>query len=112
MRTIQLCRCRQVRLQSGKYVAWNPNGRELFYRDGTRMMAVEVSIKDAEPVLSAPRLVFDRPYEFGIAQTTANYDVAVDGRRFLMVKGAAGLRRVNVVLNGFDDLTRFALPAR
>ena len=98
--------------QSGKYIAWNPNGRELFYRDGSRMMAVDVSIKDAEPVLSAPRLVFDRPYEFGIAQTTANYDVGVDGRRFLMVKGAAGLKRLNVVLNGFDDLARFAQPAR
>jgi Tol biopolymer transport system component len=35
-----------------------------------------------------------------------------DGRRFLMVKGAAGARRLNVVLNGFDDLARFAPPAR
>jgi Tol biopolymer transport system component len=98
--------------QSGKYVAWNPNGRELFFRDGNKMMAVDVSIKDAEPVLSAPRLVFDRPYEFGIAQTTANYDVGIEGRRFLMVKGVAGSRRLNVVLNGFDDLARFARPAR
>jgi Tol biopolymer transport system component len=98
--------------QSGTHVAWNPNGRELFYRDGSKMMAVDVSTKDAEPVFSAPRLVFDRPYEFGIAQTTPNYDVGIDGKRFLMVKGAAGARRLNVVLNGFDDLARLALPAR
>jgi len=97
---------------SGKYVTWNPSGRELFYRDGTRLIAVEVSIKKGEPVFSTPRLVFDRPYEFGIAQTTANYDVDVDGRRFLMVKGAAGVKRLSVVLNGFDDLSLHGLAGR
>ena len=98
--------------QSGKYVAWNPNGRELFYRDGTRMMAVDDVDQGRRAGLVRAAAGVRSPYEFGIAQTTANYDVGVDGRRFLMVKGAAGLRRLNVVLNGFDDLTRFALPAR
>jgi eukaryotic-like serine/threonine-protein kinase len=98
--------------QAGKYVVWNRNGNELFYRDGNKMMAVNVSIRNGEPVFSMPRLLFEQSYEFGTGQTTTNYDVSADGTRFVMVKSAAGSRRLNVVLNGVDDPKRLAPPAR
>jgi Tol biopolymer transport system component/predicted Ser/Thr protein kinase len=98
--------------QAGKYVTWNRNGKELFFRDGNKMMAVEVLIRNGEPVLSSPRLLFDQRYEFGTAQTVPNYDVSPDGQRFVMVKGESGSRRLSVVLNGFDDLMRLAPPSR
>jgi eukaryotic-like serine/threonine-protein kinase len=96
--------------QAGKYVLWNRDGKELFYRDGNKMMAVSVSIRNGEPVFSSPKLLFERSYEFGTGQTTADYDVSPDGQRFVMVKGAAGSRRLNVVLNGVDDLMRLSAP--
>ena len=98
--------------QAGKYPMWNRNGKELFYRDGNKMMAVDVSVRNGEPVFSSPRLLFDQQYDFGTGQTTPNYDVSPDGQRFVMVKRESGSSRLNVVLNGFDDVTRLAPPPR
>jgi eukaryotic-like serine/threonine-protein kinase len=92
----------------GKYPIWNRNGKELFYRDGNKMMAVDVSIRDGEPVFSSPRVLFEQQYDFGPGQTTPNYDVSPDGQSFVMVKRESASTRLNVVLNGFDDLTRLA----
>jgi Tol biopolymer transport system component len=97
--------------QSGKYPRWNQNGKEIFYRDGNKMMAVDVSMAGEEPAIGTPHILFDQRYEFGLGQTTANYDVTPDGQRFVMVKGEAGSNRLNVVLNAFDELRRVA-PSR
>jgi len=96
----------------GKYAVWNRNGRELFYRDGNKMMAVDVLIRDGEPVFSSPRQLFEDQYDFGTGQTVPNYDVSPDGQSFVMVKRESAWTRLNVVLNGFDDLTRLAPTPR
>ena len=51
-----------ISTEGGNEPVWSRNGRELFYRSGDAMMAVEV---DDESVLSAnkPRRLFERPYE-------------------------------------------------
>jgi eukaryotic-like serine/threonine-protein kinase len=98
--------------QSGKYPRWNQNGRELFYREGNRMMAVDVSMTGDEPTIGTPRVLFERRYEFGLGQTTANYDVAPGGQRFVMVKGEAGSNRLNIILNAFEELRRLTPPGR
>ena len=72
--------------QSGQYPKWNRNGRELFYRDANKMMSVLVLFGPDGPVPSAPRALFDQRYEYGLGQTTANYDVTPDGKVFVMVK--------------------------
>jgi eukaryotic-like serine/threonine-protein kinase len=95
---------RWVVSQAGKYVTWNGNGKELFYREGNKMMAVDVLMRNGEPVFSTPRLLFEQRYEFGPGQTISNYDVSPDGQRFVMVKGESGSSRLNVVLNGFNQL--------
>jgi eukaryotic-like serine/threonine-protein kinase len=48
----------QVSTDGGTEVVWNRNGRELFYRSGTKMMAVEVN---TVPTFSAgkPTQLFD-----------------------------------------------------
>jgi hypothetical protein len=98
--------------QTGKYVTWNPNGKELFYRDGDRMMAVGVAFRNGEPVFSAARVLFERRYEFGPAQTIANYTVTPDGQQFVMVKPEPGPSRFSVVLNTFDGPAAFAPQER
>ncbi len=96
---------RQISTQGGVEPVWARSGRELFYRNGDRMMAVEIT---TEPSFSAvtPRLLFEGPYD-PPAGTRANYDVSPDGQRFLMIKATeqeATSPQINVVLNWFEEL--------
>jgi Tol biopolymer transport system component len=96
----------QISTEGGTEPVWNPNGRELFYRSGDKMMAVEIA---AQPSFAAgkPRMLFEGPYEPS-AVTFPNYDVSPDGQRFLMVKAnearEAASTQINVVLNWFEEL--------
>jgi Tol biopolymer transport system component len=99
----------QVSSEGGTQPVWNPNGRELFYRSGTKMMSVAVSTSP-DLVLSTPRLLFDLRYAFGTGITIANYDVSSDGQRFVMVKDEPGAGRLNVVLNWSEELKRLVPP--
>jgi len=88
-------RFRQVSTDGGIQPVWNPKGGELFYRNGTRMMAVTITTGQTFSV-GQPKVVFDRPYFVTpIGQTNPGYDVSPDGQRFLMIKEAAGQRRTN-----------------
>jgi hypothetical protein len=76
------------------------------------MMVVEMSTTPAV-TLSPPRLLFEQRYAFDAGITIANYDVSLDGQRFIMVKGESSAGRLNVVLNWFGDLARLApVPVR
>jgi serine/threonine-protein kinase len=88
----------QVSTEGGTQAIWNPNGKEIFYRDGNKMMVVEVSTT-AGAVLSPPRLLFEQSYAFGSGITMPNYDVTRDGQRFIMVKDESTAARLSVVLN-------------
>jgi Tol biopolymer transport system component len=97
----------QISTDGGREPLWNRNGRELFYRNGNRMMAVDVT---TQPTFSAgkPTTLFERQYRSTNA-SLPTYDVASDGQRFLMVKqGEQGTSatQINVVLNWFEELKR------
>ena len=67
---------------------WRRDERELFYLEGSRLMAVEI---DPEPALNVgtPRMLFE---ESALAWSSADltrYDVTADGQRFLTVKPEA-----------------------
>jgi eukaryotic-like serine/threonine-protein kinase len=84
---------------------WAPTGRELFYRNGDKMMAVSLETRPAFAV-SKSRLVFEAPYAH-ISSDIPNYDVAPDGQQFLMVqenRQKATVTKLNVVLNWFEEL--------
>jgi hypothetical protein len=83
---------------------WNRNGKELFYRNGNKMMVVDVSTSP-DVRLSPPRQLFEQRYGF-LTVTIPNYDVSRDGQRFLMVKDKSGSGRLNLVLNWFEELKR------
>jgi serine/threonine-protein kinase len=96
----------QISNGGGTEPVWSRNGRELYYRDGNRMMSVALT---AEPALIAerPRLLFEGSY---LRSDTggAGYDVAADGR-FLMVQPLEpehAVTAINVVLNWSDDLRK------
>jgi len=98
-----------VSTQGGTQPLWNRNGREIFYRIGNKMMAVALS-GSVDLTLSQPRQLFDQRYVFQNV-SLANYDVSLDGQRFLMVKDEAGSGRLNVVLNWTEELKRL-VPTR
>ncbi len=83
---------------------WARNGEELFYRNGSQMIAVDIT---TEPTFSAgtPRLLFEEILQRGTV-FRAIYDVAPDGQRFVMIQEGApdsSLSQINVVLNWFEE---------
>jgi eukaryotic-like serine/threonine-protein kinase len=97
----------QISTEGGTEPMWNPKGRELFYRTGNKLMAVDIT---TQPGFSAgkPRVLFEGAYVLS-PRSGANYDVAPDGQRFLMVKAteqAQAPTQINVVLNWFEELKR------
>jgi len=70
--------------EGGTEPVWAPDGRELFYRNGRRMMAVAVASSAQHFKVSRPVLLFEGPYSLN--RLISNYAVAPDSGRFLMVK--------------------------
>jgi Tol biopolymer transport system component len=86
---------------------WAPNGRELFYRDGERLMVVAV---DTHPVFGTerPRQLFETPPVVPMSYGSPDYDITSDGQRFLMLRPEpqSPPTQVYVVLNWFEELKR------
>jgi serine/threonine-protein kinase len=102
----------QISTDDGTEPLWNRNGRELFYRSGNKMMAVEIT---TQPSFSAgtPKVLFQGQYQL-LSLSTPNYDVSPDGQRFLMLKPdqeTQSATQINVVLNWFEELKR-RVPAK
>jgi eukaryotic-like serine/threonine-protein kinase len=96
----------QISTDGGTEPAWNRNGRELFYRSGNKMMAVDMTTQPSFSV-GRPRMLFEGRYAQPPFPAT-NYDVSADGQRFLMLKpveqAQAAPTQINVVLNWFEEL--------
>jgi eukaryotic-like serine/threonine-protein kinase len=102
-----------ISTDGGVEPVWSRDGRELFYRNGDKLMAVAIS---TTPVFSAgvPRLLFEGRYE-PTGTGTGGYDVSVDGRRFLMIQPTEPEQpatQVSVVINWFEELRRLVPVAR
>ena len=100
----------QISTEGGTEPMWNRNGRELFYRNGDKMMAADISTQ-AGFTAGKPRQLFESRYRMNaVGQADANYDVSSDGQRFLMLKPVeqehAAPTQINVVLNWTEELKR------
>jgi Tol biopolymer transport system component len=94
-----------VSVGGGLHPLWSRDGRQIFYRSGQQMLAVDFSAAP-DVRLGTPRVLFDRRYEFGPNLTFPNYALSADGRDFLMVQQEPGGRHLNLVLNWFQNLAR------
>jgi hypothetical protein len=75
-----------VSTKGGLSPIWSADGRELFFRLGSKMLAARMS--SAQPLsFSAPVELFDGPYTLDLMGHQRE-DVAPDGRRFLMVENS------------------------
>jgi hypothetical protein len=88
----------------GPYPLWNPNGKELFFRNRDKMMAVEVQT-EGDLVLKRPTMLFERhflPWEGSV-------EVAKDGQRFLGIDESVvepAPRHLALVQNFGEELKR------
>jgi eukaryotic-like serine/threonine-protein kinase len=96
----------QVSTEGGYGAVWARNERELFYRNGNKMMAVAVSTSGGFSA-APPRLLFEDEYAQSSRRET-NYDVSTDGQRFLMVKseGKKPPTELHLIVNWFEELKR------
>ena len=96
----------------GGEAVWSRDGRELFYRHGNQLLAVEVDTS-GEFTVGRPSVVFEELYDTDpFAGGNPNYDVSLDGERFLMVMGvsAGATATVTVVQHWFEELKRLVPP--
>jgi serine/threonine protein kinase/Tol biopolymer transport system component len=87
----------QISAEGGGNPRWRPDGKELFYTQGRRLMAVPSSI---EPVFSpgSPVELFTRP------SLQPQFDVSPDGKRFLIrERSNAPPLSIHVVHNWFEE---------
>ena len=100
-----------VSIEGGEEPVWSRDSRQLYFRDGTRLMVVDVGDGPTfEP--STPRFLFEGfDIQVGGSQ---NYDITEDGQRFVMVSsdidGVAGQpsAELNIVLHWSEELKRLA----
>jgi serine/threonine-protein kinase len=95
----------QVSTNGGSNPVWAPDGRELFFRSGNKLMAAAI---ETTPELRAgvPKALFEGRFE--------GFDIAPDGQRFVLVRPAypdLPPKPLVVVLGWLDDLSR-RVPAK
>ena len=107
-----------ISVGGGVEPVWGRSGSELFYRREGKLMSVRIEERGGSLVVSSPTLVFDDPYRLDMssAHAVANYDIAPDGKRFVMVDepketAATQITRIEVILNWLDELKR-RVPSR
>ena len=100
----------------GVMPVWSKNGRELFYRsEDSRIMVTTYTVRGDTFVADKPRVWSDK--RLANAGLTPNFDLAPDGKRFVVLMPAEGpdpadvQSHVTLVTNFFDELRRLA-PAR
>ena len=95
----------------GVHALWSRDGKELFYRTGSKWMVVPVTLAP-DFKAGTPRLLFEGPYAMVGAQS---YDVSPDGQRFVVLepveKALAPATNLNVVLNWSEHVKKAATPA-
>ena len=84
----------------GTEPVWSPDGRRLFHLNGNDLMAANLSVNSTFTVSSRERVLTADVAPGGIH---ANYDVAKDGRHFLMVRNGGGSTDLTVVLNWLEN---------
>ncbi|HKI95132.1 MAG TPA: protein kinase [Gemmatimonadales bacterium] len=93
----------QISQGDGMEPRWARNGRELFFKSGGRLMAVDVGVGPTLSVGSPHPLFSVLPYRS--AFNRQEYDVAPDGRHFVMIRDVGeGSETVMYVEHWFTEL--------
>ncbi len=88
--------------EGGSFPLWSPDGSELFYSTGNKIMVVSLR---TTPTLKAgkPRVLFET------SSSLYGFDISPDGQRFLIIKGTEkGQAQIHVIRDWFEELKRRA----
>jgi Tol biopolymer transport system component len=98
----------KVSIDGGGEPVWSRDGRQLFFREGDQMFALDIVYRPSFRA-GAPRALFNGRYD-DAPIGHQHYDISADGERFLMVKHGepAGPSEVRVVLNWSEELQTVA----
>jgi len=91
----------QLSLDGGTEPVWAASGRELFYRNGAKMMVAAITLHPTF-TMGARRELFQGNYVND--PVFRSYDVTRDGQAFVMVRSPKPMGDFVVVLNWFDQL--------
>jgi hypothetical protein len=94
----------QISTEGGFDAKWSPDGKEIYYRDGSKVMATAVT---TEPTFSVgkTRMVFTGPY----SNRRHSYDISPDGKNFFVIKLSEDITEITelvVILNWVEELKR------
>jgi eukaryotic-like serine/threonine-protein kinase len=100
----------QVSAEGGADPLWSRDGRELFYENGTNMMAVKVATQPSLSIGVAQEL-FQGDFGSGFRRSFfgREYDVTPDGKRFVMLEPVgqtASLPQIHVIVHFSEELRR------
>jgi serine/threonine-protein kinase len=96
-----------VRVSSagGHDPVWARNGTELYYQEGSKLMAAAL-LSTSPMQFATPRILFEGGFVAWEANTPRTFDVAADGRFLMIEPSATYSQRFNVVLNWVEELKR------
>jgi len=96
---------RTVSTEGGTEPVWAASGREIFYRNGDRLMVAPIETVPAFRI-GRPQILFESAHERDRGSGTANpnYDISRDGQRFFMIQPPVTPSHAVVVLNWFEEL--------
>ena len=99
----------QISNNGGWSPEWSRTKQELYYREGSKMMAVTYSAEGDSFRADPPRVLFDGEYLSVFAGGPA-YSLHPDGKRFVMMKSAAleepQLAQPIFIFNFFEEVRR------
>mgnify|MGYP001198104094 CR=1 FL=1 len=98
----------QVSTAGGEEPIWSKDGRELFYRNGQKWMAVDVTT-GLQFKAGSPRMLFEGAY---LNVRGVSYDVAADGRFLVLEENfkQPPTTRLNAIFNWSDEVKRRVIP--
>jgi Tol biopolymer transport system component len=101
----------QISTSGGEEPKWSADGRELYYRNESQLMAVAIDTRTTFTPRT-PTLLFEGVYNLR-SDTGISYAVAPKGDRFLMVRLSEknAVSALTVVTNWFDELRRLTSSA-
>jgi serine/threonine-protein kinase len=91
----------QVSTRGGSEPRWAPDGKTLYYRDDTRLVAASFD-GDAGPVIGRPTTLFERRVtQIGFARS---YDIMPDGKSFIFIEEDSDTGTIDLILNWSAEL--------
>ncbi len=92
---------RQISTHGGDEAVWSRNGRELFYRDGRKLIAAQVTTTSGFVIARRDTVMTDL---YQVGANYAAYDVMPDGQSFIMIRPIGAGAPPVIVLNWFAEL--------